>query len=207
MENTQLSVKTAKIKESWKSLQKSIITGSEREALKESLLRLLDSRCLKKTMSQMMTMRWLTSLNSIPNQSTMCLVMIKMIRALMLMNKLRWLRWMQNSKQKKTEHTQIKTLTRLPQLFTIREVELWQILMTKKCSLATLGQSECLLMKHLLKQHLSKYLQRRSKRIWNLKIFYSAMAIEINIRLQNKISHNRMSIFIKIHNLLLRTKL
>ena len=208
MENTQLSVKTAKIKESWKSLQKSIITGSKKEALKESLLRLLDSRCLKKTMSQMMTMRWLTSLNSIPNQSTMCLVMIKMIRALMLMNKLRWLRLKhKNSKQRKTEHTQIKTLTKLPQLFTIREVELWQILMTKKCSLATLGQSECLLMKHLLKQHLSKYLQRRSKRIWNLKIFYSAMAIEINIRLQNKISHNRMSIFIKIHNLLLRTKL
>ena len=209
MESTQLSVKTAKIKENWKSLQKSIITGSEKEALKESLLRLLDSKCLKKTtMSLMMTMRWLTSLNSIPNQSTMCLVMIKMIRAvmmtaLMLNNKLRWLRLMhKNSKQRKTEHTQIKTLTKLPQLFTIREVELWQILMTKKCSLVILGLNECLLMKRLLKQLLSKYLQRRSRRIWKLKIFSSAMAIEIKIRLQNKISHNRLSIFIKIHHLL-----
>ena len=133
----------------------------------------------------------------------MCLVMIKMIKAVTL----RILKSMhKNSKQMKTEHTQIKTLTKLPQLFITREVELLRILMTKKCSLVILGQSECLLMKRLLKQLLLKSLLRR-RLIWKLKIFYSAVAIEINIHLQNKINHNRMSIFIKIYHLLKRTKL
>ena len=74
--------------------------------------------------------------------------MIKMIRAvrrftLVLMNK--------NSKQRKTELTLIKTPTRLLQLSQIKEVELWLILMMKKCSLVILGQKDSQLLKLHLK--------------------------------------------------------
>ena len=106
-----------------------------------------------------------------------------------------------NSKQRKTEHIQIKTLMALPQLSKIGEAELCQILMTKKCSLVILSQNEYLFLKHHLKQLMLKYLQRK-REIWNLKIFSSAIAIETNNRLQNRISHNRMVIFIKINYLL-----
>ena len=106
-----------------------------------------------------------------------------------------------NSKQRKTEHIQIKTLITLPQSSKIGEAELCQILMTKKCSLVILSQNELLFLKHHLKQLMLKYLQRR-REIWNLKIFFSAIAIKTNNRLQNKISLNRMVIFIKINYLL-----
>ena len=89
-----------------------------------------------------------------------------------------------NSKQRKTEHIQIKTLMVLPQSSKIKEAELCQILMTKKCYLVILGQNEYQFPKLHLKQLLLKYLQRR-REIWNLKIFSSATAIEINNSLQN----------------------
>ena len=66
-----------------------------------------------------------------------------------------------------TERIQIKTLTSLLQSFKVKETELSQILMTKKCSLVIQSQNEFLLLKRHLKQLLLKFPQRRKREILN----------------------------------------
>lgn len=66
-----------------------------------------------------------------------------------------------------TERIQIKTLTSLLQSFKVKETELSQILMTKKCSLVIQSQNGFLLLKRHLKQLLLKFLQKRKREILN----------------------------------------